>query len=198
MSLDCLQVARAAPACCVLAAAAAAYRPASPTLLPRSSLLPDPAVELFFDPQAHTARGIPFSTFFPGLQRAAAAAPQRHGLTAALFMCFLRDLGPAAAADTLAEAAPFLHAIAGVGLDSAELGHPPLAFAGVFSQAAALGLHRVAHAGACVGWLAAERCRRRPHAGAGEALKAGVPLVNVLQARRAGPTTCGLLCRTCA
>lgn len=52
-------------------------------------------------PTANVGRGIPFSVFFAGLQRAVAEAPARHGVTAGLIMCFLRDLGPLAAAETL-------------------------------------------------------------------------------------------------
>lgn len=103
--------------------------------------------EIFFDPQAHLERGIPFSTFLPGLAAAVQAAPQRHGLTASLIMCFVRHLGPQAAADTLEEALPYLPLVSGVGLDSSEKGHPPHQYQAVFERAAQLGLHRVAHAG---------------------------------------------------
>lgn len=103
--------------------------------------------ELFFDPQAHTARGVPWSEFLPGLQQAVLDAPAKHGVTAGLIMCFLRHLGPQAAADTLEQALPYRDAICGVGLDSSEVGFPPALFAGVFKRAAELGWHRVAHAG---------------------------------------------------
>ncbi|KAL4458894.1 hypothetical protein ABPG75_013759 [Micractinium tetrahymenae] len=103
--------------------------------------------EVFFDPQAHLERGVPFSTFLPGLAAAVQAAPQRHGLTASLIMCFVRHLGPQAAADTLEQALPHLPLICGVGLDSSELGHPPHQYRALFERAAQLGLHRVAHAG---------------------------------------------------
>ncbi|KAL4859123.1 Adenine deaminase [Chlorella vulgaris] len=103
--------------------------------------------EIMFDPQAHLRRGIPFSTFFPGLQRAVADAPARHGLTACLLMCFMRDLGAESAAEVLQQAEPYKEHIAGVGLDSAENGYPPHLFVDVFNKAAAMGLRRMAHAG---------------------------------------------------
>ncbi|KAI7841287.1 hypothetical protein COHA_005060 [Chlorella ohadii] len=103
--------------------------------------------ELFFDPQAHTSRGVPWSEFFPGLHQAVLDAPAKHGVTAGLIMCFLRHLGPEAAAATLEQALPYRDAICGVGLDSSEAGFPPALFAAVFKQAADLGWRRVAHAG---------------------------------------------------
>lgn len=103
--------------------------------------------EIMFDPQAHLNRGVPFSTFFPGLQRAVEEAPARHGLTASLIMCFMRDLGAESAADVLQQAVPYLQHISGVGLDSAEHGYPPSLFTEVFKKAGELGLKRMAHAG---------------------------------------------------
>ncbi|GAB4817172.1 hypothetical protein N2152v2_004218 [Parachlorella kessleri] len=104
-------------------------------------------VELFFDPQAHVRRGVAWDVFLPGLQRAVEEAPARHSMTASLIMCFLRDEGPEAAAETLQQAAPYLSSISGVGLDSSEVGNPPTLFTKVFDDARQLGLHRVAHAG---------------------------------------------------
>jgi len=103
--------------------------------------------ELMFDPQTHTARGIPFSEVIEGLLSAMAEAEARHGLTSCLIMSFLRHLSEADAFATLAEAGPWLHRITAVGLDSSELGHPPEKFAGVFAAARAAGLKLVAHAG---------------------------------------------------
>ncbi|AOT58794.1 MULTISPECIES: adenosine deaminase [Streptomyces] len=103
--------------------------------------------EVFFDPQAHTSRGVPFGTVVEGLARALEGAEERHGVTTRLIMCFLRDESAESAMATLEEARPYLSRITGVGLDSAEVGHPPAKFREVYEAAAALGLRRVAHAG---------------------------------------------------
>ncbi|WP_282793997.1 adenosine deaminase [Streptomyces sp. CC224B] len=103
--------------------------------------------EIFFDPQAHTARGVDIGTVVEGLGRALDGARERHGVTTRLIMCFLRDQSAESALETLEAAKPHLHRITGVGLDSAEVGHPPRKFAAVYEAAAALGLRRVAHAG---------------------------------------------------
>ncbi|MBX9795252.1 adenosine deaminase [Sphingomonas sp.] len=103
--------------------------------------------EIFFDPQTHTDRGIPMREVIDGLFAGMAEAEARHGLTSKLILCFLRHLDEEAAFDTLAAAEPWLDRIAGVGLDSSELGHPPAKFARVFDRAGAMGLKRVAHAG---------------------------------------------------
>jgi adenosine deaminase len=103
--------------------------------------------EIFFDPQTHTARGIPFDTVMRGLLAGMADAEARHGISSKLILCFLRHLDEADAFVTLEQARPWLGRIVAVGLDSSELGHPPEKFARVFAAAAALGLKRVAHAG---------------------------------------------------
>jgi adenosine deaminase len=103
--------------------------------------------EIFFDPQAHTERGIPIGTVIEGISRSLDTAMDRHGMSTRLIMCFLRDKPPASALRTLEEAKPHLHRITGVGLDSAEAGNPPSLFREVYEAAAALGLRRVAHAG---------------------------------------------------
>ena len=103
--------------------------------------------EIFFDPQTHTARGIPFDTVMRGLLAGMADAEARHGISAKLILCFLRHLDEADAFVTLEQARPWRDRITAVGLDSSELGHPPEQFARVFAAAAALGLKRVAHAG---------------------------------------------------
>jgi len=103
--------------------------------------------EIFFDPQTHTDRGLPFSVAIDGLLSAMDEAEKTLGVTSKLILCFLRHLDEAAAFETLEAAKPYLDRIAGVGLDSSELGHPPSKFAKVFDAAAELGLKRVAHAG---------------------------------------------------
>lgn len=103
--------------------------------------------EIFFDPQTHTARGIAFDTVIEGLRDGMADAERKHGLTSKLILCFLRHLSEEDAFATLTEAEPWLDRIAGVGLDSSEIGHPPSKFERVFAAAAAKGLKRVAHAG---------------------------------------------------
>ncbi|MFF2009011.1 adenosine deaminase [Streptomyces sp. NPDC058195] len=103
--------------------------------------------EIFFDPQAHTARGVPIGTVVEGLGRALERSEEKHGISTQLIMCFLRDQSAESARETLEAAKPHLHRISAVGLDSAEVGHPPAKFREVFEAAAALGLRRVAHAG---------------------------------------------------
>lgn len=103
--------------------------------------------EIFFDPQTHTHRGIPFGVVANGLLAGMAEAQARHGITSGLILCFLRHLDEADAFRTLEQAQPWLDRIVGVGLDSSELGHPPSKFARVFAAAGAMGLRRVAHAG---------------------------------------------------
>ncbi len=102
--------------------------------------------EIFFDPQAHTARGVPIDALFDGLGSALSDA-RRDGMSAELIMCFLRDSGPDKAMLALEAALPFRDRFIGVGLDSAEVGYPPSLFVDVYARAAAEGLRRVAHAG---------------------------------------------------
>ena len=104
-------------------------------------------VEVFFDPQGHTDRGIAFDTVMTGITRALDQAQAEWGMTSKLILCFLRHLSEEAAFETLDMAKPWLHRIDGVGLDSSELGHPPSKFQRVFDAAGSLGLLRVAHAG---------------------------------------------------
>jgi adenosine deaminase len=103
--------------------------------------------EIFFDPQTHTDRGIPFGTVMTGLLAGMDEARERHGLTSKLILCFLRHLDEEAAFATLRQAEPWLDRIEAVGLDSSELGHPPEKFARVFRAAGEQGLKKVAHAG---------------------------------------------------
>jgi len=104
-------------------------------------------VEIFFDPQGHTERGIAFETAIAGITGALADAQTNYGISSKLVMCFLRHLSEADAEATLDEALPYLDRIDGVGLDSSEVGHPPSKFANVFARARSLGLKIVAHAG---------------------------------------------------
>jgi adenosine deaminase len=103
--------------------------------------------EIFFDPQAHTKRGLELGTVVEGLWRALGSSEANHGVSTRLIMCFLRDDSAESAMATLRAAEPYLDRITGVGLDSAEVGHPPVKFREVYEAAAALGLRRVAHAG---------------------------------------------------
>ncbi|MEI4505723.1 adenosine deaminase [Sphingopyxis sp. CCNWLW253] len=104
-------------------------------------------VEIFFDPQGHTTRGIAFETVIAGITRALEDAAASYGMTSKLIMCFLRHLSEAEAEKTLDEALSYLDRIDGVGLDSSEVGHPPAKFERVFARARGLGLRIVAHAG---------------------------------------------------
>jgi adenosine deaminase len=104
--------------------------------------------ELFFDPQTHTARGVPMEVVISGLYRACLRCPHEAG----------RERRP----DPVLPAPPqrrrrnsprwsrrcrIRDRFIGVGLDSSEVGHPPEKFARVFARCAELGLHLVAHAG---------------------------------------------------
>src|SRR5512132_3810387 len=104
-------------------------------------------VEMFFDPQGHTSRGIPFATVIEGLSRAIADAGRTLGIKASLIMCFLRHLDEADAERTLDSALPFKDRIVGIGLDSSERGNPPGKFKHVFARAREAGFFLTAHAG---------------------------------------------------
>lgn len=104
-------------------------------------------VEMFFDPQGHTTRGVAFETVVNGLEAACRAARERLGIHASLIMCFLRDLSERDAEVTLDAALAHRDRIVGVGLDSAERGHPPEKFKRVFRRAADAGFALFAHAG---------------------------------------------------
>ena len=104
-------------------------------------------VEIFFDPQTHSARGIGLATVLDGLSRGLAEAERESGITGRLILCFLRHLSADAAMRTLEDALPYKDSIAAVGLDSSESGHPPDKFAAVFARARREGLWTVAHAG---------------------------------------------------
>lgn len=104
-------------------------------------------VEIFFDPQTHTDRGIPFATVVGGIHRALQDGEGELGISHRLIMCFLRHLSADDALATLRESMPFRKCIHAVGLDSSEAGHPPAKFVDVFARARDEGLLTVAHAG---------------------------------------------------
>ncbi len=103
--------------------------------------------EIFFDPQTHAARGVPFAVVLDGIERAMQDAERKLGVSSRLILCFLRHLSEADAFATLKDAAPHLQRIHGIGLDSSERGHPPSKFERVFTRCRELGLPCVAHAG---------------------------------------------------
>jgi adenosine deaminase len=103
--------------------------------------------EIFFDPQTHTDRGVPFSVVLDGLTQALRDGRKRLGVSSGLILCFLRHLSAEAAMATLEEALPYGEHFLAVGLDSSEKGHPPSKFQAVFDRARAEGFLTVAHAG---------------------------------------------------
>ncbi len=103
--------------------------------------------EIFFDPQTHTERGVPFANVINGISRALHDGQRELGISSGLILCFLRHLSEAEALATLEEALPHRDKFIGVGLDSSERGHPPEKFARVFARCRELGLRLVAHAG---------------------------------------------------
>jgi adenosine deaminase len=104
-------------------------------------------VEIFFDPQTHTERGVAFQTVVEGIDNALKDARREYGISSYLILCFLRHLSEEDAFKTLEQALPFREKIIGVGLDSSEVGHPPKKFKRVFARASEEGFRRVAHAG---------------------------------------------------
>jgi adenosine deaminase len=106
--------------------------------------------EVFFDPQAHVARGVPIEAVIDGIVAGfadAARDAQRDAISGGLILCFLRDRPVDDAHETLTAAMSRADLLLGVGLDSAEVGHPAAPFAPVYDRARAAGLHTVAHAG---------------------------------------------------
>ncbi|MDP3634369.1 adenosine deaminase [Phenylobacterium sp.] len=103
--------------------------------------------EIFFDPQTHTDREIPFAVAADGLLAGMAQAERELGVTSKLILSYLRHLSEEDAFKTLREAEPYLDRMVGVGLDSSELGHPPSKFAKVFKASRERGLKLSAHAG---------------------------------------------------
>lgn len=104
-------------------------------------------VEIFFDPQTHTDRGIAFETVITGIYKALEKAKTNYGMTYQLIMSYLRHLSEEEAFKTLEASLPFKEWIAGVGLDSSEKGNPPSKFKNVFHASAREGYKLVAHAG---------------------------------------------------
>ena len=103
--------------------------------------------EIFFDPQAHSDRGVDLGTVITGLRRALELGERRLGISSQLIMCFLRHLSAEEAMETLRQALPYKDWIVGVGLDSSEVNHPPEDFEAVFEEAGRHGFRKVAHAG---------------------------------------------------
>ncbi|MEP1097442.1 MAG: adenosine deaminase [Cyclobacteriaceae bacterium] len=103
--------------------------------------------EIFFDPQTHTDRGVPFDTVIKGIRRAMEDGKEKYGISYLLIMSFLRHLDEASAFDTLEQAMPYKDWIVAVGLDSSEVGNPPSKFERVFAKAREEGFLTVAHAG---------------------------------------------------
>ena len=101
--------------------------------------------EMFFDPQAHTSRGVPFDTVIRGIRRAQDKAAADLGVETQLILCFLRDMSAESAMETLLQALPYKHWLVGVGLDSDEKDNPPLKFADVFARARIEGLKLTMH-----------------------------------------------------
>jgi adenosine deaminase len=103
--------------------------------------------EVFFDPQAHLARGVPLAEVVDGLVEGCRLGAAETGTTSALIACFLRDRSGEEALDVLEELVAAQAPLIGIGLDSTEVGNPPSKFTAVYDRARELGLRRVAHAG---------------------------------------------------
>ena len=103
--------------------------------------------EIFFDPQTHTARGVPIAAIIEGIHQALDEGEAKLGISSQLILCFLRHLSAEEAMLTLEAALPYREYFSGVGLDSSERGHPPEKFTSVFARARQEGLFAVAHAG---------------------------------------------------
>ncbi len=101
--------------------------------------------ELFFDPQAHTSRGLDFDKVIGGIHRAQLDAQQKLGINSQLIMCFLRDMSAESAMAHLTLAAPYREWIVGVGLDSDEKNNPPQKFSAVFKRAREMGFKLTMH-----------------------------------------------------
>jgi len=104
-------------------------------------------VEIFFDPQTHTDRGVEFDVVIKGIRRALEKAREELNISYKLIMSYLRHLSEEAAFETLEQSLPYKDWIDGVGLDSSEMGNPPSKFARVFEASAKQGYKLVAHAG---------------------------------------------------
>jgi adenosine deaminase len=151
--------------------------------------------EVFFDPQAHTARGIPFDTVVTGFRRAQQDAEASLGLRSKLIMCFLRDLTVESAMETLERSLEYRDWIVGVGLDSDEHGNPPAKFKEVFARARREGYrltmhcdvdqdNSVAHIWQCLDEIKVERIDHGVNA------LEDVALIKEINRRRLGLTVC--------
>jgi len=151
--------------------------------------------EVFFDPQAHTARGVPFETVIDGLHRAQREAQDSLGLRTQLIMCFLRDLTAESAMETLEQSLSYGDRIVGVGLDSDERGNPPVKFKEVFDRARREGFrltmhcdvdqeNSVQHIWQCLDEIGVERVDHGVNALEDRAL------ITEINRRRLGLTTC--------
>ena len=104
-------------------------------------------VEMMMDPQAHLIRGVPLETSVSGVCSALAASEAEFGISSGLIAAFLRDRPAEEAMEVLEELLAMGAPIIGIGLDSAEVGNPPAAFAPLYHRAREAGLRTVAHAG---------------------------------------------------
>lgn len=104
-------------------------------------------VEMFYDPQAHTERGVAFGTVTEGILSALERGQQELGITSELIMSFLRHLSEDDGFALLDESKPWHDKFVGVGLDSSEVGHPPLKFERLFAKCRELGFKLCLHAG---------------------------------------------------
>jgi len=102
-------------------------------------------VELFFDPQAHTSRGVEFGVIMHGIRAAQEDAEAKLGIKSKLIMCFLRDMSADSAMEHLLMAEPYRAWLVGVGLDSDEKNNPPIKFSEVFKKAREMGLKLTMH-----------------------------------------------------
>jgi adenosine deaminase len=151
--------------------------------------------EVFFDPQAHLTRGIPFETVIEGFHRAQQDAEASLGLRSQLIMCFLRDLSAESAMETLEQSLPYGDWIVGVGLDSDEKNNPPVKFKDVFARARREGYrltmhcdvdqeNSVEHIWQCLDEIRVERIDHGVNALEDEAL------IKEINSRRLGLTVC--------
>ena len=101
--------------------------------------------EVFFDPQAHTSRGVEFGVVITGIHKAQVDAKEKLGIESQLIMCFLRDMSAESAMVHLEMVKPYRDWVVGVGLDSDEKNNPPVKFAEVFKQAREMGLKLTMH-----------------------------------------------------
>lgn len=104
-------------------------------------------VEMFFDPQTHTVRGVEMKTIVYGIHKALVDAKEQMGITFVLIPSFLRHLSEKEALDTWEQLKPYLSYFGAIGLDSSERGNPPTKFQNVFAKVKEAGLKVVAHAG---------------------------------------------------